>query len=464
MKFFPKLLRYLNSFSLLRWSKVKLLSFAIMLLMAVLILYKGGGAAYGAYQSHMGQPPDQIHLSWVEDPATTMTVVWHTHRDETSSIIQYRLLGEEGWLMEVGVPRYASVPGVLHEVTVRNLKPDSTYEYRIKGDYYNHIWSDVFQFHTATDDVENLDVVYVADTGLVGRRDGLSTGTQHIVNEIAAMKPSLVLAGGDYAYYSKDKRYGSLSRSIDAWFNQMMPIATIAPMMPTYGNHEVLLQENYGAWVERFATPEGFDHRRNYSFDVGSVHFISLLAIYEEQGINPEALSWLEQDILNAQSSGQKWIIPYMHVSAFAEGESHPSNLELRSQLGPLFERLGVKVVLSSHDQAYERTYPLINVPEQNQPTSTHKACYTLEDGVTWVKSSPGGKKSNKSNDFSIFRNEPSPWVAVRNNTMHVFTHLHFTGSNVLNVETIGIGGDTGEPVILDSFSYGNESCSNDRQ
>lgn len=442
-----------------RLGKAGIAATLIGLLMVLLFLYKGGKAAYASYQAHMGRLPDQVHLSWVEDPTTTMTMMWHTYRDETPSLAQYRRLGDEEWLMEVGMPQPVVTEGVVHKATIRNLIPDSTYEYRLKGDYYGHNWSETFQFRTAPEEIEQFDVIYVADTGLVGRQDGLATGTQGVVEAIAELSPALILAGGDYAYYNTDKRYLSLPRSIDAWFNQLMPVATMAPMMPTYGNHEALLQENYGVWVDRFATPEGFDYKRNYSFDIDDVHFISLFAIYEEQGLNSEILDWLEEDIVSAQESGKRWIIPYMHVSAFAEGESHPSNLALREQLGPLFERSGIKVVLSSHDQAYERTYPLVDVPEKNQPTSTNLSCYGVDDGVTWLKSSPGGKKSNKSNNFSIFRQPPSPWVAVRDNTMHVFTRLRFIGSEVLEVETFALADDDSQPIVLDTFSYTFGEC-----
>jgi len=136
-------------------------------------------------------------------------------------------------------------------------------------------------------------------------------------------------------------------------------------------------------------------------------------------------LKWIEDDIQAAKASGKDWIIPFMHVSAFAEGASHPSNLALRANWS-LFERTGVKLVLSSHDQAYERTYPLVNVPKAITSTSTSKTCYTQNDGVTWIKTSPGGKKSNKSAAFSVFKDPTPPaWTAYRNNTMHVFTQLH---------------------------------------
>ncbi|MEB3360076.1 MAG: metallophosphoesterase family protein [Synechococcales bacterium] len=442
-----------------RWWRARFLWIGVLCL-AVVLLFGSFRAAYGAYRAYMGRPPDQVHLSWVTDPARSFTVLWHTHRPNTASLIEYRRQGETQWRQEIGMIRRATPNGSLHEVTIADLTPNTTYEYRLKGDFYGNVWSNVFQVKTApAAGPADFDAVYVADTGLVGRRDGLATGTAQVVAEIAKLKPFLVLAGGDYAYYDKDRRYATLDKTIDVWFNQMMPVFSQSPVMPTYGNHEAILKENYTTWLERFATPAGFDHQRNYSFDIGNVHFVSIFAVYEEQGLNPAVLDWLEQDLQAAQAAGQTWLIPFMHVSAFAEGASHPSNLALRAQLGPLFERFGVKLVLSSHDQAYERTYPLVNVPEQNQPTTRELACYTLEEGTTWLKVSPGGKESNKSNHFSVFEADPSPWVAVRDNTQHVFAQLQFAASGSLAVNVFGVKGDGASPALVDAFMYTNGRC-----
>jgi len=433
----------------------------IVAVLTLTLLFLGGTAAYSAYKSYRRRPPDQIHLAWLQNPATTMTVVWRTYRDDTPSVVEYRLQGATEWQQAVGTHLPSGTNGVLHDVTIEDLTPNTTYEYRVKGDYWN-IWSNVATLRTAPlPNTGSFDVVYVADTGLVGRKDGLATGTQQIVDEIAKLNPLLVLAGGDYAYYDRDRRYKPLDQAIDVWFNQMMPIAHQSVMMPTFGNHEALLSENISLWAQRFATPEGFDDHHNYSFDVGNAHFVSIFAIYEQQGLPKATLKWIEDDIKAAKGSGKQWIIPFMHVSAFAEGASHPSNLALRAQLGPLFERTGVKLVLSSHDQAYERTYPLVDVPNAMTPTSTSKTCYTQNDGVTWIKTSPGGKKSNKSESFSIFKNPTPPaWTAYRNNTMHVFTQLHVEPAGEVRVKTFGVKGDGSPPVMLDAFKYTTGTCS----
>ncbi|MDG2617589.1 metallophosphoesterase family protein [Thermoleptolyngbya sichuanensis XZ-Cy5] len=445
-----------------RWRFVSksLPKWLIALGLALLFLFFSATVAYSAYKAHRRRPPDQVHLAWIKDPATTMTIVWRTYRDYTPSYVQYRPKGTEAWQEWVGVHRPSGTEGMLHEVTLEDLSPNTEYEYRVKGDYWS-VWSDPYTFRTApAGGASEFDVVYVADTGLVGRKDGLSTGTQQIIDEIAKLNPLLVLGGGDYAYYDGDKRYRPLDRAIDAWFNQMMPVASKAALMPTYGNHEAMLQESVDLWSQRFPTPAGFDHNLNYSFDVGNVHFISLFTIFEEQGVSNGTLKWLEEDIQAAQAAGKRWIIPFTHVSAFAEGKSHPSNLALRAQLGPLLEKYGVKLIVSSHDQAYERTYPLVNVPQSITATSTSKSCYTLEDGLTWLKSSPGGKESNKSGSFSIFQSDTAPpWTAYRNNTMHVFTQLHFTPDQRLQVKTYGLKGDGKPPVVLDAFEYTTGRC-----
>jgi hypothetical protein len=399
-------------------------------------------------------PPDQVHLAWVGDPATTLTVVWRTLDPGAPSTVQYRRAGTSTWQTATGTLRPSGTTGALHQVTLTGLAPATAYEYRASGT--PPTWSPIFRTRTAPPrGPADFDAVYVADTGLVGRLDGLTTGTQQVVDEIAALAPLLVLPGGDYAYFNTDTRFATLDAAIDAWFNQMQPVAAGAPLMPTYGNHEVLLGEGFDAWAARFPTPSGFDGRRNFSFDVGDVHFVSIMAVAERTGLSSATLQWIEQDILAAQAAGQRWVVPYFHVSPFSDGENHPSNLALRGQLGPLFERLGVKLVISSHDQSYERTYPLVDVPASNTPTSTSLRCYTPADGVTWAKVSPGGKLSNKNADFSQWATEPPPpWTAFRDNSLHHFARLVVSAVGVIRLDTYGVVGDGTPPVIVDSFEY----------
>jgi acid phosphatase type 7 len=396
---------------------------------------------------------DQIHLAWVNDPATTLTVVWRTSSVTVAdSIVEYRPVGATAWQRATGALRPSGTAGTLREVTLTSLNPATAYEYRVLGD--NSLWSNIFQTRTTpARGAADFTAIYFADTGLIGRTDGLARGTQQVIQEIDALNPLLVLGGGDYAYYDTDKRFGTLEATIDEWFNQWQPVLSSSPIMPTYGNHEVVLGEGFTPWANRFPTPNGLDDRRNYSFDVGDVHFVSILSVAEKSGLSRAQLSWIEQDIVAAKQRGQRWIIPYMHAGPFGDGRNHPSNLGVRAQLGPLFERLDVDLVIYSHDQAYERTYPLINVPSSNTPTSSSLTNYTKADGVIYVKTSPAGKLSNKNGGFSPFSTPTPPaYMAFRDNTRHHFSQLSVSAQGSIRLDTYGLIGDGSAPVIMDSF------------
>ncbi len=212
-------------------------------------------------------------------------------------------------------------------------------------------------------------------------------------------------------------------------------------------------------WSARFPTPDGDSNRRYYSFDVGPVHFVSILAGLSSQPISSGALEWIDADMAAARAAGARWIVPYMHVSPFADGSNHPSNLALREQLGPVFEAHGVEIAIASHDQSYERTYPLVDVPLTNTPTSSSLVCYDQTDGVVWAKVSPGGKLSNINDGFSTFQTDPPPdWTAVRNNTHHHFAVVE-ANQDSLRFVAYGIPADGGPTEVIDEFEYQETSC-----
>lgn len=401
--------------------------------------------------------PDQIHLAWTRDPATSMTVVWRTQDANVPSVLEFRKQGEKSWRKAKGGPRPSGTQGRLHEVLIEKLEPGARYEYRVAGP--SGRWSPVYSFRTAPLPGEPFEAVFVADTGLDGRADGLSTGTREVIEEIARLDPTVILWGGDAAYFDTDKRFGTLDHTIDYWFNMVMPFAAKAPVMPTYGNHEIFLQEGYLFWADRFPTPDGFDNRRYYSFDVADAHFVSILGADSERGGLPAtALAWIDADLAKARRMGKKWLVPYLHVPLFSDGSNHPSNPDYRRQLAPIFEKHGVRIVLTGHDQSYERTYPLRGLPEKIEITSRSGDCYEKTDGTVYLKVGPGGKESNINRGFSRFRtNPPPPHTAFRDNTAHHFARLFF-GPDEVRVEVVAVRrGRASE--VQDRFRYTLGRC-----
>lgn len=405
---------------------------------------------------------DQVHLAWTGETSTTLTIVWRTQEAGAASAVQFREAGTGGWQTATGGPRPSGAAGTLHEVTLSRLTPGTPYEYRVQAP--GGAWSETFTARTAPPSgPADFDAVFFADTGLVGREDGLATGTQQVIDEIAGMKPLLLLGGGDYAYFDKDKRYGTFDATIDAWFNQVQPLASQAVLMPTYGNHEAdpALGEDLGSWMDRFPTPDGLNMGQNYSFDVGDVHFISLFAARDADRFTDAQVAWLEQDMVDAKGRGMRWIIPYFHVVMFGDGDVHDEHWNLREVLGPVFERHGVQLVLYAHDQAYERSFPLKSVTKTiYQVTSTSKTCYVAGSGTVYVKTSPGGKESNISGHFSPFKSNAAPaWTAVRDNTRHHFARLRVSAAGSITVEAWGIPPDGTTATLTDSFKITAGQC-----
>lgn len=158
-------------------------------------------------------------------------MVWRTVDASVPPAVEYRKQGESRWRRARGGVRPSGTEGKLHEVLVQGLAPDTRYEYRVAGPQGS--WSGVYSFRTAPRAGGAFEAVFVADTGLDGRPDGLSTGTREVVAAVAELNPMVVLWGGDGAYYDTDKRFGTLDRTIDAWFSMVMPFAAKAPVMPT---------------------------------------------------------------------------------------------------------------------------------------------------------------------------------------------------------------------------------------
>ncbi|WP_454083731.1 purple acid phosphatase family protein [Georgenia sp. Marseille-Q6866] len=402
-------------------------------------------------------PPDQVHLSWTADPATTLTVTWRTTSPGTPWV-EYAPAGSGGpWTRAEASPRASGTSGQLWTATLTGLAPGESYEYRVvQPETSSQTWT----ARTVAPDAETR-AVYFADTGIDGRKDGLTVATGRSVELLTELHPDVLLAGGDYAYFNTETRFTALDDAIDAWFQQLEPAAAQSPLMPTYGNHEVLLGEGFEPWAARFPTPEGWNDRRSYSFDVGPFHFISLHAVHNTGKLPTAEITWLEADIAAAKQAGRPWIVPFTHVSAFAAGSVHPSNLALRDQLGRVFERHGIRLVLQSHDQAYQRTWPLTGAGSGGEftATTTDPTCAAPRDGVVWMTVSPAGKLSNRSRDFSPYAETPAPfWSAMRDNTRHHLAELTASAAGDLEVEVLGYRAE-GEVEVVDTVTIAREAC-----
>ena len=102
---------------------------------------------------------------------------------------------------------------------------------------------------------------------------------------------------------------------------------------------------------ETLYKPFNMSGQRYYTFKKGDVQFFALDSNY----MDPTQLDWIQQQL---RKSNAKWKIAFFHHPLYSDGRFHGSDVDLRNQLMPIFEKDGVNVVMSGHDHVYERFKP----------------------------------------------------------------------------------------------------------
>jgi calcineurin-like phosphoesterase family protein len=106
---------------------------------------------------------------------------------------------------------------------------------------------------------------------------------------------------------------------------------------------------------ESLYKPFNMGGKRYYAFRKGEVAFFALDSNY----MDPKQLDWLDQNLKNSQGT---WKICFFHHPLYNDGRHHGPDVDLRSQLLPLFQRYGVNAVFSGHEHVYERIKPENNI------------------------------------------------------------------------------------------------------
>jgi predicted phosphodiesterase len=179
------------------------------------------------------------------------------------------------------------------------------------------------------------------------------TGTgDHYEREVAALVEKYrEVVGFDFVIMLGDNIYGSHSPGdfVKKFQEPFQPLLNAGvKFYAVLGNHD---DPN----VERLYKPFNMGGERYYVFKRGDVAFFGLDSNY----MDPAQLSWLTQNLANSQA---KWKICFFHHPLYNNGKSHGPDVDLRSQLEPLFQRFGVNVVFSGHEHVYERIRPQQNV------------------------------------------------------------------------------------------------------
>ncbi len=262
--------------------------------------------------------------------------------------------------------------GPFREARLTGLRPGTTYHYSIGGGPDQ-------EFHTApVAGTSGFTVAVEADIGNPLGFDDMQT----IQDQIAAARPDVVLAPGDFDYANGKPTDGQIDalfgdRHLGASKNGIEAFSLKTPFEPAWGNHEVdhandngrCTGNNLANYKARFdfAHPEQDPVDSTYCnagggedwhwFDYGNTRFIA----YDEPWSDDWA-SWhqkIDPVMASAQSNpGIRFIVAFGHRPAYSSGY-HSGEEKLASYTAALHAKYSKFVlVLNGHSHDYERTKP----------------------------------------------------------------------------------------------------------
>lgn len=352
--------------------------------------------------------PEQIHLTWGQDPSREVVVSWATLAPAINPRVRVSTLhgphGGEGLVVH-GVQR-TYTDGINGEIVctyharLRELDPATTYQYEVTAD--NN--SDAGQpfsasFQTAPRGRSPFRWTSYGDLATPNTQWVLSSPqSRFAVQAVERFQPLFHLLNGDLCYANLNAaNQPAVWRDFG---NNSQTSSSNRPWMPCPGNHEAEFYngaQGFESYLTRYSLPDNGTRfpGRWYSFQVSSVLFISLDAddiVYQDAaafvaGPSPlvpaastgnaaippgtslyirgysggEQTRWLEKTLQNSKERDDiDWIVVQMHQDALSSSKTgNGSDKALREAWLPLFDRHGVDLVLCGHDHDYERSHPV---------------------------------------------------------------------------------------------------------
>jgi hypothetical protein len=349
--------------------------------------------------------PEQIHLTWGDDPHSTVVVSWASAAQAINARVSYGTSTTERDRTVHAVQR-TYTDGLNGETVftyharLHGLAPGATFHYSVTADNDSNAdqpFSASFQTAprgraafrwTSYGDLATPNTLWVLS----------SPQSRFAVEAVEQFNPLFHLLNGDLCYANLNPAaQPAVWRDFG---NNNQTSAANRPWMPCLGNHEVEFNngiQGFRSYLTRYALPDNGTEfpGRWYSFRVGSALFISLDAddvIFQDGAafvggpspLTPAASTgnapiepgtsfyirgysagaqtrWLEQTLRDAADDDDvDWIIVQMHQDALSSSKTgNGSDKGIREAWLPLFDRYGVDLVLCGHDHDYERSWPV---------------------------------------------------------------------------------------------------------
>lgn len=291
-----------------------------------------------------------LYLSWYDDPATTMTIQWHTPPND-----QEPLRLEAGNGSETYSGSEHPFPGeslMIHTVTLQGLLPDTEYAFTIgkEGKYF---------FRTAPMRLTKpLRFVVGGDVYLS------SFLFRKMGKAVLNVDPLFVVLGGDLAYATgplgifANKPSTQWRLFLEDWTKHMKtPNGRLIPFLVVPGNHDIT-PKTTDLFFALFAFPEKKLYR---TMNFGEYLSLVLLDTGHVSPIAGMQTEWLQKSL---RTNGDfPHIFAIYHVGAYPSFYPFEGRWEtnIRNNWCPLFDQYDVKACFEHHSHTYKKTFPLKN-------------------------------------------------------------------------------------------------------
>ncbi len=379
-------------------------------------------------------PVQGLHLTFGADPSSQMIVSWLTDGLVTRPIVRYGTMdGGVGKSVEATTRTYVDGKSArtvyVHHAAVNRLSPSTDYVYVVSHDGAT---PDSGTFRTAPRGRAPLTFTSFGDQAapqVSWSADGTATidnnstpASKDIVTGIEQVAPLFHLLNGDLCYANRDV---DRVRTWNNFFTNNTRSARFRPWMPAAGNHEI--ESGNGpigmdAFQAYFTLPSTETDPELaglwYAFTAGSVRVIVLqnddyvLQQASDYYINGYSggrqLAFLEKELKAARSSKEiDWVVVAMHQVMISSSDASGSDMGLRQNYGPLFDKYGVDLVVCGHEHNYERSLAVRGVvtgSETLTPNPVSQATDDIDTSMGTVHMVLGGGGVSGTNYQSFFK------------------------------------------------------------
>lgn len=346
----------------------------------------------GAYNTSTALPAASAQIctsisiisNFTNNPTTERNFTWHTPLSNKDGVLEYCPKNDfKGFdnnnIRKVTSHNYKTKTDtderIIHKVSLKNLKPGTEYTYRVV--YSPNLYSPQGNFTTAEKGSDSFTFIQITDT------QG-SNASDYSLWKDTLKKAIRKFPDARFLIHTGDMvDNGGKINQWDLFTDAVTPELMNLPIIPTIGNHEMLNKNGSNPNAKNFTdtfnipskTNTGAPYGTVYSFDYGNAHIAVMNTECSKENLKTQG-DWLKSDM---SGTDKKWKIVALHRGLY--GATYDSS-EIRNEWAPVFDQLGIDLVLQGHDHNYVRTYPI------NNKTITHAG-----KGTIYITANSGGIK-----------------------------------------------------------------------